>query len=210
MNRRPLFFVVLLATWWVPLLLLSVAVAYEALQITQKPTVYVALGKIVVTPPLPLASLTPADVKEVNAEVYQTQIEILESRELGKRALERVRGLHPELKEIEVNIRATHHLDSSLVKVAALGREHKYTRVYLDALLDEYMAFREAVKAKGGNDPVSASIMERPVAAVAEEPVLTRPLVIAAGVGGGIGVALMLLTATAVGLIFGKPRPVPR
>jgi len=132
--------------WWFLLLTAAIAVCFQALRITGKATEYVALGKIV-------AGLKVSAGKEgagsdvvsnlMQAEFYGTQIEILEGGELRRRALERVRSLHPELKEIDVEVRVTQTKGSSILNVAAVGEEAKYTRVYLDSLLDEYIAFRK-------------------------------------------------------------------
>jgi len=85
---------------------------------------------------------------EGRAEFRATQIEILESGELQRRALERVRGLHPELKEIKVSVHAARVKETSLIEVTAEAAEPRYTKVYVNALADEYMAFRQEMVEK--------------------------------------------------------------
>ncbi len=132
--------------WWFLLLTAAIAVCFQALRITGKATEYVALGKIVAGLKVSPGREGPGGEVVSNmmqAEFYGTQIEILEGGELRRRALERVRSLHPELKEIDVEVRVTQTKGSSILNVAAVGEEAKYTRVYLDSLLDEYIAFRK-------------------------------------------------------------------
>ena len=108
------------------------------------------------------------------------------------RALDRVGALHPEWKDCDVKIRCTQSKGSSIISVAAIGAEPKYTRVFLDALLDEYMAFYR----EQSPDSELVAIMERPGPAVEEQPALWLPLGIAAGVGFGAGLVVILLIAT--------------
>ncbi len=85
---------------------------------------------------------------DARAEYRATQIEILECGELRRRALERVRGLHPELKEMAVGIRAERVKESAIIEVTCEAEDPKYAKVYVDALADEYMAFRQEMVEK--------------------------------------------------------------
>lgn len=129
--------------WWFLLLTAAIAVCVQALRITGKTTEYSAIGRVVAG--MQINSGGNQNDKVVNQmmpqDFYGTQMEILESGELRRRALERVRSLHPELKEIDVEIRVTQTKGSSILNVAAVGAEAKYTRVYLEGILDEYIAF---------------------------------------------------------------------
>jgi capsular exopolysaccharide synthesis family protein len=68
---------------------------------------------------------------------------MLQSRSLQSNALDRVRGLHPDLREIPVNILVTQTKGSSILNVMGVGAEKEFTKVYVDAILDEYMALRK-------------------------------------------------------------------
>lgn len=129
--------------WWFLLLTAAIAVCVQALAITGKTTEYSAIGRVVAG--MQINAGGNQNDKVVNQmmpqDFYGTQMEILESGELRRRALERVRSLHPELKEIDVEIRVTQTKGSSILNVAAVGAEAKYTRVYLEGILDEYIAF---------------------------------------------------------------------
>lgn len=82
----------------------------------------------------------------VSADFYGTCIEALESAEMKRRALERVRILNRDLKEQDVDIRAARKPGSGIISVLATGDEAKYTRVFLDALLDEYLSSLQSVR----------------------------------------------------------------
>ncbi len=129
--------------WWFLLLTAAIAICVQALRITGKATEFIALGKLVIGLQVtPSGKDTGVVQNMMPQDFYGTQIEIIESGELRRRALERVRGEHPELKEIDVEIRVTQTKGSSILNVAAVGEEPKFTRVFLDSLLVEFIAFR--------------------------------------------------------------------
>jgi polysaccharide biosynthesis transport protein len=146
--------------WWFLLLTAAIAVCVQALRITGKATEYIAIGKVVVGLQIN-ADKEQSVVNYTNlAEFYGTQVEILESGELKRRALDRVRSLHPEIKEIDVEVKVTQTRGSSILTIAAVGEEAKYTRIYLDALLDEYMAFRKEMIEKSLGTTINKVIEE--------------------------------------------------
>ncbi|OYW75002.1 MAG: hypothetical protein B7Z37_15160 [Verrucomicrobia bacterium 12-59-8] len=83
---------------------------------------------------------------ERQADFYGTIIETLESAEMKRRGLERVRALNPDLKVSDVAIRVAQTKGSSIFNILATGTEPKYTKIFLDALLDEFIAFRMAIR----------------------------------------------------------------
>ncbi|WP_395739504.1 M56 family metallopeptidase [Prosthecobacter sp.] len=88
------------------------------------------------------------------ADFYGTITETLESGEMKRHALERLRALYPDLKDKDVEIHASLH--ASQIKgppqfdVQALSADRKYAQVFLDALLDEFIAFRQSVRERSG------------------------------------------------------------
>ncbi len=89
-------------------------------------------------------------------DFYGTIIETLESAAMRNQAKERVRLLNPELKECDVEIRTTQNKGSAIFNVAATGPEPKFTRVFLDALLDEFRAFRDQIREQQRNKALTA------------------------------------------------------
>ncbi len=78
-----------------------------------------------------------------------TLVETLESPELRRRARERVRAMNPELAESDLEIRASQWKGSMIFNVAASGTDGVYIRTYLNALLDEFIAIRQAIRSQG-------------------------------------------------------------
>lgn len=92
------------------------------------------------------AQAAGANWEEQQADFYGTIIETLESAEMKRRALERTRVLNPNLEEKNVEIHVEQSKGSSTFRVQALGESGKYAKVFLDALVDEFMAFRQSIR----------------------------------------------------------------
>jgi len=148
--------------WWFLLLTAAIAVCVETLRISEKETEYVSIGKVVVGMKIDASSKDQGNVVQMTnlQDFYGTQIEILKSGELRRRALDRVRSLHPELKEIDVNIEVSQTRGSSILNVAAVGGEAKYTHIYLDEVLNEYIAFRKEMIEKSLGSTMNKVIEE--------------------------------------------------
>lgn len=87
--------------------------------------------------------------KEQLNDFYGTIIETLESAEMKKRAWAHVRIFNPNLKEPDVDIRVTQVRNSALFNVFVTGKDPKFMQSFLDALLDEFIAFRHLIREQG-------------------------------------------------------------
>lgn len=126
----------------------TVGILFQARRITANPQEFRSLAKLVA------GGQTLSDGSaigyEQHADFYGTIIETLESAGMKRRALERVRALNPDLKDADVDIRVAQTKGSAIVNVLASGRDPKYTRIFLDALLDEFIAFRQNIREQSG------------------------------------------------------------
>ena len=125
----------------------SVGVCWQALRITGRPQEFRSLAKLVEAGRF---YEPPSNGRDQQANFYGTIIETLESAELKRRALERVRALNPDLLEVDVEIRVVQTKGSGIFNVLSTGPEPKYTKIFLDALLDEFMAFRQKIGEQAG------------------------------------------------------------
>jgi hypothetical protein len=157
----------------------SVGTAYQALRITGKPQQFRSLATIVTT-----SALVPAtDLDPKKRESYDKIIrETLESPELSDHALKRVQALHPELRSGDMKIRASQIKGSGLFHILATGQDPKFTRLYLDALIDEFIILRHKISEQESR-AMDVAVQER--ATPASENVESWKLPIALGAGGG-------------------------
>ena len=130
--------------WWFLLLTASIGVCVQALRITGRPQEFRSLAKLVAGGQMVLDN--SVSWREQQADFYGTIIETVESAEMKRRALERVRALNPDVKDSDVEIRVAQTKGSAIFNILATGSEPKYTRIFLDALLDEFIAFRQSIR----------------------------------------------------------------
>ena len=143
------FFVCWLCVCWLVILGASIGVCVQAVKITGKKPQYISIAKLVATGQMEVG--TSGTRRDFLQDFYGTIIETLGSSEMRRRALDRLRALHPDLKESEITIKVTQNKGSSIFHVRAFGSEPKYTRYFLDSLLDEFMAYRNQIKGQNRN-----------------------------------------------------------
>jgi uncharacterized protein involved in exopolysaccharide biosynthesis len=113
----------------------------QAFRITKKLPGFRSIAKVVTG-----GKVENANWREIQSDFYGTIIETIESAEMKRRALERIRALNPDLKDADVDIRAVQNKGSAIVNIIATGPDPKYTKVFLNALLDEFIAFRQHIR----------------------------------------------------------------
>ena len=106
---------------------------------------FVAMAKLVVQHRI-MVEPVPGHphIQEHTGDLYGTIIETLESAEMIRRAWDRLRALQPDLEECEVDIQGSMNEGSTIIQVRGFGDDPIYTQAFLNALLDEYMAFRQS------------------------------------------------------------------
>ncbi len=133
-------------------------VSWSALQITGKPQVFRSLAKLVAGGRTVISG--DLSSQEQRQDFYGTIIETLESAELYRKARERVNALHPDLKNSGVAIRVVQTKGSAIFNILATGSEPKYTQIFLNALLDEFMAFRESIREQAQGKVLKSFLQE--------------------------------------------------
>jgi succinoglycan biosynthesis transport protein ExoP len=134
--------------WWFLLLTASIGVCIQALRITGLPDTHTSLAKLVAGGRI-VSNEGAVNWQDQLTDFYGTIIETLESAEMKKRAMARVHALHPDLKDSSVDIRVAQTKGSAIFNVFAIGSEPKFTKIFLDALLDEFIAFRQQIREQG-------------------------------------------------------------
>jgi hypothetical protein len=124
----------------------------------QEKPIFRSLAKLVVAHPVdPMAARF---AKGLNTEFYGTCIETLESAEMIRKARERVHASHEELEDSDVEIVCRRTEGSGIINILATGSEPKYTQIFLNALLDEYIAWRQIVIEQSQGRELQALLQE--------------------------------------------------
>lgn len=132
--------------WWFLLLTASIGVCVQALRSNSKPTEYASQAKLVAGTKLTTTGNGVVEAGVTSTDFYGTIIETVESAEMKRRALNRMKTLYPELKEASVDIRVSQTKGSTIFNVVATGPSLRYTQNFLDSLLDVFVESRKDMK----------------------------------------------------------------
>jgi beta-lactamase regulating signal transducer with metallopeptidase domain len=97
---------------------------------------------------------------EIMQDFYGTIIETIESTEMQRKARERVISLHPGLNDHDVEIRIAQTKGSAIFNILATGDDPKHTQIFLNTLLDEFIAFRQSIREQSQGKVMSAFLKE--------------------------------------------------
>lgn len=100
------------------------------------------------------------DWREQMQDFYGTIIETLESSEMKRRAHERVKALHPDMNGGEIEIQVAQTKGTAIFNVLATGEEPKFAKAFLDALLDEFIAWQQSIREQLSGRAVQALLKE--------------------------------------------------
>ncbi|MCF7786715.1 MAG: hypothetical protein K9N47_11375 [Prosthecobacter sp.] len=129
---------------------IALSLLIQILRLTSRPQEFRSLAKVVAAQGLDPEKIS---TRPINDDYYGTIIETLESSQLNSAAMKRVKIQNPEVTDHDVDVRVAQTKGSAIFNVLATGSEPKYTRAFLDALLDEFMILRTRQAEDAGRDP---------------------------------------------------------
>ncbi len=140
--------------WWIPLLTTAVGLGLQAWMVLSAPPKYQSSGRLMVSGKIALPE--GAVYSEEAANFFGTQLELLQSGEVARRADARVMALNPNLEKVPVNLYASILPKTSIFQVTAQGLQPQQTKAYLDAVMDEYIAYRRSMRSDKSDVTLSA------------------------------------------------------
>jgi len=140
--------------WWIPLLTTSIGLSLQAWIVLSAPPQYQSSGRLMVSGKINLPE--GAVYNEEAANFFGTQLELLQSSEVARRADARVMALNPNLDKVPVRLFASIIPKTSIFAVTAQGLQPQQTKAYLDAVMDEYIAYRRTMRADKSDVTLSA------------------------------------------------------
>lgn len=182
----------------------SIGTAVQALRIISKPMEFRSEAIIKVPVHHPIRD----DAERIGR--INVIIETIESPELKRRAFNRVKALNPGLKAGDVKIQAVEGKESEVFNILATGTEPKGTRLFLDALIDEFVLFRIHAHSLSNPPPPKeylqslTAVQQRASPATEYLEDWRLPIALAAGGGGLLGAFIALVLSL---LIVRTPKP---
>lgn len=193
--------------WGVGLGLAS-CVLIQIVRLTNRPQEFRSLAKVVAVQGLNAKEISSP---QVSHDYYGTIIETLESVQVHSKALKRVKTLNPEIKVRDVEIRVAQTKGSAIFNVLATSTEPKFTQMFLNALLDEFLVLRtRQIEDAGLNPRDDVLIQERASPALENIEDWSMPLFVGATAGaflGGLLGLLQLLLKSSARRLTSAPTP---
>ncbi len=140
--------------WWVLLVTISIALCYQGFKLVTSDPVYYSSARMMVDPQIRIPEKTV--YSEELGNFYGTQIELMRSGKVMERARERVQALHPEIPGTYANIQVNQQPLSSIFNFTASGPDAEYTQVFLDAVMDSFIFFKDEMRSTTSQKTLSA------------------------------------------------------
>lgn len=131
--------------WWIPVVIVVIAVVVETLIIRYMPPKYISLGRMIVSIKL---SLPEGSVyNEELSNFLGTQAALMQSGSVINRAQVRLAAQKPNLAAAPVKLSVTVQPRTSIFVLQAIGDSPDYTQSLLQACMDEYAALKKEMRA---------------------------------------------------------------
>lgn len=140
--------------WWIPAITVSLGLAYQGWQSLTKPVSYQSTARVLVSGRIAIPESGMFTEEAVN--FFGTQVELMQSQEVRRRAAARVQSLRPDLVASPVSIEVMQIPRTSIFILRASGTQPDYVKAFLNALLDEYIALRRGIFAEKSQSTLSA------------------------------------------------------
>jgi len=140
--------------WWLLALTISFGLCGGAWFVSQLPPAYLSVGRMMVAGQIRLAE--SAGYSEELVNFFGTQVELMQSDEVRKRALARVQALHPELVPDLVTIDVAQVPHASIFIMRGIGQSASFTQAFLDACMDEYVATKKEMRSQSSESTTAA------------------------------------------------------
>ncbi len=161
--------IVLRRYWWIIPAAVALGVAYKAVEGLLTAPTYFSTSQMIVSGRI---ALPENDVyAEERDNFFGTQIELMTSDQVRGRAIERLKVTHPELHEQlvttdgytekginSIRIDADVKKDTSIFELYAFSPHQKYSQVFLDAVMDEFINRRTEMRSKTSESTYEAIV----------------------------------------------------
>jgi succinoglycan biosynthesis transport protein ExoP len=145
--------------WWFLLLTLSIGLAYEGWVLFRTQTSYESTGMLLMGERV---VVTDAGLHHEDADnFYGTQLQLLQNTDLHDMATRRVALDAPNLQPCKVDVTPTLSPRSSIFSVVGRGQNGEYTQHFVDALMQEFLAYKRNALGKimgGAEGSLSAEL----------------------------------------------------
>lgn len=156
------YFAAVRRKWWLILLLTLLPAGGAFYYDLKKPVIYVSRAAAFVKGKMRLADV--GQYTEDGQTFFATQIELMKSERIQVRAMERVKAppLNMEAPKDKLGapnlprLRIVQAPKSSVIVLESVSENGPYAKAFLDALIDEFMAYRKQVRSETSGDALAS------------------------------------------------------
>ncbi len=148
---------VLKHNWWILLLCVSVALAGGGWYVFQKKPSYLSAGRIMVSGKVSLPE--GAFYSEELSNFFGTQVELMQSEIVQKRAMARVQSVNPEIKLLNpesLRLQVGQQPKASIFILSVTSDDPGFSQAYLNAIMDEYIGVKREMRTTNSDTTLSA------------------------------------------------------
>ncbi len=126
--------------WWILFLCGSAGLFFQAWNALRAEPSYSSVARMIVSGQIAMPN--SQSYREEVTNFFGTETRLMESSEVRNRAVARVQAIRPELRISPVAISATQDKGTSIFVLSARGAEPQFTQAILDAVMEEYLAYK--------------------------------------------------------------------
>lgn len=136
--------VLLIRYWWLLILVTALGATYEFHRVTSSAPRYESRAKVMLSGFV--ANSVTTGIQEQFSYWFGNQVQIMQSPAVQQATRDRVSAFQPDLERCYVSINPRQIPETAVILIVAEGTQREYTRAYLNALIDEYINFRQQLK----------------------------------------------------------------
>jgi capsular exopolysaccharide synthesis family protein len=139
--------------WWLVALTIIACVGGQAYVALNEPTEYSSFARLMVGGKVKLPEGGLFSEEALN--FFGTQIELMQSEKIKERAHAAVKAAQPEINRATVQLQVTQIRRTSIFQLKATSLDGAYAQAFLNALVDEYLAYKKEMRAVASDDTLA-------------------------------------------------------
>jgi capsular exopolysaccharide synthesis family protein len=140
--------------WWLPLMILSASLLVQGVRYFLSEPLYVSSGRMMVAPRI--LTKESAVYSEELTNYFGTQVSLMQSEEIKRRAARAVEAAHPELKGFSADLAVQQEPKASIFILRVTSADPKYSQLFADACMSEFLEFKREMRGETSQRTVDA------------------------------------------------------
>lgn len=140
--------------WWLPLMILSASLLVQGVRYFLSEPLYVSTGRMMVAPRI--MTKESAVYTEELTNYFGTQVSLMQSEEIKRRAARTVEASHPDLKGFSAELGVQQEPKASIFILRVTSADPKYSQLFADACMSEFLEFKRDMRGETSQKTVDA------------------------------------------------------